>query len=227
MLQLKHFLSKIKERAQCPLHSYASKSPMGDIDFGGHGQLNHIVNEDTGEMFFASGHQFVDGKYLKYDPSINWGHNVKKGQFYFLNTVEKISADDLSPDLYKVLPDMSGGEFFHVVLEMATGDKNKELRRTKHHYYFSSEKQLAGFFSNGPLTMAATGEKGKWDTILPGMEDLFDIVELKNGKIIHKAQEMGLSPSEVIKDVYGMTSASAASERAYNSIISGDKAYRK
>lgn len=196
--------------------------------FAGKGQLNYVSNDVTGEMFFDSGHQFVNGKYLKYDGNINMGTNLTKGQLYYVNTINKINANDISPDLYDIMPDLSSPELYHVEFKMAADDKHKELRELSYHMYFNSKKQMGAFFSGGNVSMVATGKKGSWENIIEENRNLLEIVEFDdNGNLKYLSQEMTLSDRNLVAENIARKSDKVSTSRTYNAIFDGDKAHKK
>ncbi len=196
--------------------------------YAGKGQLNYVSNDATGEMFFDSGHQFVNGKYLKYDSNINMGTNLTKGQLYYVNTINKINANDISPELHEIMPDLSSPELYHVEFKMAADDKHKELRDLSYHMYFNSKKQMGAFFSGGNVSMVATGKKGSWENIIEENRDLLEIVEVNdNGGIDYISHYKGLSDKGLVAENIARQSDKVSTSRTYNAIFDNDKAYKK
>ena len=205
---------------------YANTSNIAGVhDNMGKGHLNHITIDSTGERYYASGHQYIDGKLAKYDPDVNMGYNLTGDRFYYLDKIQKINVNDLDPELHKALPEFSGGELYHVQMKMATNNRNKHLDDITYNLYFNNEKEVAGFFSGGPLTMVATGEKGAWDNIVKGQKNLFDIVELdKENQKISKTKA-GRQADKIAEAIDNKTDIHVGSK--VNNSVFGNSSLRK
>ena len=94
--------------------------------------MNFTYNEKTGEVFTNSGYNFVHGKSMGYNKKdINMGTNLKKGQFYRIEQIKKVKAEDISKNLGLINPDMSGTEFIHVQFKMQLPNEHKNNDETQ------------------------------------------------------------------------------------------------
>ena len=207
----------------------------GNQSFQGKTLLNYTYNNKTGEVFTNSGYNFVDGKSMGFNKSdITMGTNLKKGQFYSLESVKKIKAADMADNLGLVIPEMSGEDLFHVQFKMHLPEsmKGNGIEDLTYNMLFTSEKELSGFMSSNLKLALEKDENGVYK-ISSGAEDLFDwIAETKSAdgeKIVGRFSDIR---SDVdVEERINMTLNSAAedfvNEKAYNSVLSSDRSYKK
>ena len=207
----------------------------GNQSFQGKTLLNYTYNNKTGEVFTNSGYNFINGKSMGFNKSdITMGTNLKKGQFYSLESVKKIKAADMADNLGLVIPELSGEDLFHVQFKMHLPDnmKGKGIEDVTYNMLFTSEKELAGFASSNLQLSLEKDANGNY-TIASGAEDLFDwIAETKTAdgeKVVGRFSD--IRPEVGISERIQMTLASAAedfeNEKAYNSVLSSDRSYKK
>ena len=207
----------------------------GNQSFQGKTLLNYTYNTKTGEVFTNSGYNFVDGKSMGFNKSdITMGTNLKKGQFYSLESIKKVKAADMADNLGLVIPELSGEDLFHVQFKMHLPDNMKDngIGDVTYNMLFTSEKELAGFMSSNLMLSLEKDENGVYK-ISSGAEDLFDwIAETKGAdgeKIVGRFSDV--KPEVDISERIQMTLQSAAedfeNEKAYNSVLSSDRSYKK
>lgn len=203
----------------------------GDKKFQGKTLLNFTYNEKTGEVFTNSGYNFVNGKSMGFSKNdINMGTNLKRGQFYRVEQIKKVKAEDISKQLGLVNPDMSGTEFFHVQFKMQlpTTQKNSDLQYITYNYLFNSEKELGGFLSSELKMALEKDDKGVYH-VVQGAEDLFDWkVKDQDGKLTTLAHlKGGMTEAESINEALIRSHDEFIAEKAYNSILDSDKSHKK
>jgi hypothetical protein len=207
----------------------------GNQAFQGKTLLNYTYNNKTGEVFTNSGYNFIDGKSMGFNKSdITMGTNLKKGQFYSLESVKKVKTADMADNLGLVIPELSGEDLFHVQFKMHLPDnmRNNGIDDVTYNMLFTSEKELAGFMSSNLMLSLEKDENGIYK-ISSGAEDLFDwIAEAKGAdgeKIVARFSD--IRPEVGISERIQMTLQSAAedfeNEKAYNSVLSSDRSYKK
>ena len=207
----------------------------GNQSFQGKTLLNYTYNNKTGEVFTNSGYNFVNGKSMGFNKSdITMGTNLKKGQFYSLESIKKVKTADMADNLGLVIPELSGEDLFHVQFKMHLPDnmKNNGIDDVTYNMLFTSEKELAGFMSSN-LMLSLEKDKNGIYKISSGAEDLFDwIAEAKGAdgeKIVGRFSD--IKPEVDISERIQMTLQSAAedfeNEKAYNSVLSSDRSYKK
>ena len=202
----------------------------GDKRYAGKSLLNFTYNEKTGEVFTNSGYNFVNGKSMGWNnKDINMGTNLKRGQFYRIEQIKKVSADDLSKNMGLVMPDMSGTEFFHVQMKMQLPNTKgqDDLDYITYNYLFNSEKELAGFFSSEAKLALEQDDKGVYH-ISKGAEDLFEWMKKESdGTVISLNEQLGLSEPEKIQRALQNATKEYKAEKAYNAILDSDKSHKK
>ena len=207
----------------------------GNQSFQGKTLLNYTYNTKTGEVFTNSGYNFVDGKSMGFNKSdITMGTNLKKGQFYSLENVKKVKTADMADNLGLVIPELSGEDLFHVQFKMHLPDnmRNNGIDDVTYNMLFTSEKELAGFMSSNLMLSLEKDKDGNYK-ISSGAEDLFDwITETKGAdgeKIVGRFTDV--KPDVDASERIQMTLQSAAegfeNEKAYNSVLSSDRSYKK
>lgn len=209
----------------------------GNQAFQGKTLLNYTYNNKTGEVFTNSGYNFINGKSMGFNESdITMGTNLKKGQFYRLEGIKKIKSSDVADNLGLVIPELSGEDLFHVQFKMFLPDnlvgKGTGLEELSYNMLFTSEKEVAGFFSSNVQLALNKYQHGKF-SVAEGAEDLFDwIAEAKTAdgeKIVGLFSD--IKPEVDLQQRINMTLNSAAedfmNEKAYNSVLSSDRSYKK
>ena len=162
---------------------YAKKGTR-DRTFGGKSNLDHTYNKKTGEVFFSSNYEIMNhNSKPRFAGEINMGTHINKGQFYYIDSIKKMSADDLAKDLGDVLPELSGPDVFQVRMRMATGGKHKDssLSDLEYVFHFNSEYELSGWLSSNYDMAFTKDENGKWVVNSKNALDYLEQVELKDG----------------------------------------------
>ena len=209
----------------------------GNQAFQGKTLLNYTYNNKTGEVFTNAGYNFIDGHSMGFNKSdITMGTNVKKGQFYRLEGIKKVKAADIADNLGLVVPEMSGEDLFHVQLKMFLPDnlknKNTGLDELTYNMFFTSEKELSGYFSSNAQLALNKYQHGKF-SIAPGAEDLFDWIDkttdVDGETIIGRYSE--IRPDVDLQQRINMTLNASAenfiAEKAHNSVLNSDRSYKK
>jgi hypothetical protein len=74
-----------------------AKRGTRDRAFGGKGALDHTINKKTGEVFFNSNYEILGpNNKAQFTGNINMGTNINKGNFYYVDSIKKIKAEDLA-----------------------------------------------------------------------------------------------------------------------------------
>lgn len=167
---------------------YARKGTR-DRTFGGKAGLDFTRNKRTGEVFTSTNYEIMGpNKMPEFKGNINMGTHINKGHFYYVDSIKKIDARELSKDIGDVLPELSGPEIFQVKMRMAVSDKHKGkgLEDLEYVLHFGSEYELSGWFS-GNFDMAL--EKNEAGEYVLGGNNALDILEqvrIKDGKLIRE-----------------------------------------
>jgi hypothetical protein len=164
---------------------YAKKSTM-DRSFGGKGALDYVRNSRTGEVFLNSNYEIMGpNKMPEFKGDINMGTNIKKGHFYYVDSIKKMNAEDISKDLGSVLPELSGPEVFQVRMKMAVADKYKGqgLEDMEYVFHFGSEYELSGWFSSSFDMPLVKNKDGKYVFNGDNAAAILEKVALKDGKL--------------------------------------------
>ena len=203
-----------------------------DFDYMGKGILNFTHNEKSGEIFTSSGYKFVNGKSIGYEnKKINMGTNLTKGNFYTLENVMKVKAEDIHEKLGDVMPDMSGTEFVVAKFKMALpeGADSNGLEHISYNYIFNSEKQFAGFMSSN-LNMALDIDENGQKFIVEGMKDVFDFIEYDfDGTPIRLSEYnkgQGKTDKDLIENSLRRSMKKFQADKAYNSILGSESSYK-
>lgn len=213
---------------------YYSTNGTGSFDYAGKGMLNFTHNAKTGEIFTSSGYKFVNGKSLGYeDTKINMGTDLKTGNFFSLESIKKVKAEDIHKDLGDILPDMSKGEFIIAQFKMALpeGGKSNGLEDITYNYIFNSEKEFSGFMSSS-MKMAIDIDEDGNQYILDGARDLFDrITQTPDGEWIRESEvlsETGTlkADKQLINETLTRSMEEFQAEKSYNAIFGRDDSYK-
>ena len=201
-----------------------------DKRYQGKTLLNFTYNEKTGEVFTNSGYNFVNGKSMGYNKTdINMGTNLKKGQFYRIEQIKKVKAEDISKNLGLINPDMSGTEFIHVQFKMQLPNehKNNDLQYLSYNMLFNSEKEVAGFFSSDMKLSLEKDEQGVYH-IAQGASDLFKwITDDGKGNQVSLQHAKNLDEQGIINEALYRSTNEFISEKAYSGVLESDKAHKK
>lgn len=164
---------------------YAKKSTM-DRSFGGKGALDYVRNTRTGEVFLNSNYEIMGpNKMPEFKGDINMGTNIKKGHFYYVDSIKKMNAEDISKDLGNVLPELSGPEVFQVRMKMAVADKYKGqgLEDMEYVFHFGSEYELSGWFSSAFDMPLVKNKDGKYVFHGDNAAAILEKVALQDGEL--------------------------------------------
>ena len=208
---------------------YAKKGTR-DRTFGGKSNLDHTYNRKTGEVFFSSNYEIMNhNSKPRFAGEINMGTHIGKGQFYYIDSIKKMNADDLSKDLGDVLPELSGPEVFQVRMRMATGGKHKDsaLNDIEYVYHFNSEYELSGWLSSNYDMAFKKDENGNWVVNSKKALDYLEQVELKDGELIRDPGFYMQDLNKTIDETLEAKNTKTITERAARDINDPMKAYNK
>ena len=208
---------------------YAKKGTR-DKTFGGKSNLDHTYNKKTGEVFFSSNYEIMNhNSKPRFAGEINMGTHINKGQFYYIDSIKKMNADDLSKDLGDVLPELSGPEVFQVRMRMATGGKHKDgaLDDLEYVFHFNSEYELSGWLSSNYDMAFVKDDNGNWVVNSKNALEYLEQVELKDGELIRDPGFYMRNLNETIDETLEAKNVKTITERAARDINDPMKAYNK
>ena len=208
---------------------YAKKGTR-DRTFGGKSNLDHTYNKKTGEVFFSSNYEIMNhNSKPRFAGEINMGTHINKGQFYYIDSIKKMSADDLAKDLGDVLPELSGPDVFQVRMRMATGGKHKDssLSDLEYVFHFNSEYELSGWLSSNYDMAFTKDENGKWVVNSKNALDYLEQVELKDGQLHRDPGFYLQSVDNMIDESLEAKNGKLLTERAARDINDPVKSYNK
>ena len=200
---------------------YAKKGTR-DRSFGGKGALDHTVNKKTGEIFFNSNYEILGpNQKAEFTGNINMGTNISKGNFYYVDSIKKIKAEDLAKDLGDVLPELSGPELFQVRMRMAGMDDLEYV------FHFGSEYELSGWFSSNYDMAAVKDADGKW--VLNGKNaiDIFEQVSIIDGEVQREPGFYLEGDDAMVKKAIAAKKEKVLTDRALRDYTDSDKQYSK
>ena len=206
---------------------YAKKGTR-DKTFAGKSMLDHTYNKKTGEVFFSSNYEIMNHNSApRFNGEINMGTNINKGQFYFIDSIKKMNADDLSKDLGDVLPELSGPEVFQVRMRMATSNKHKDsgLDDLEYVFHFNSEYELSGWLSSNYDMAFVKDDKGNWVVNSKKAMDYIEQAELKDGLL--KRDPGLLSVNDLIENTLESKGDKLLADRALRDLNDPKKGYSK
>ena len=208
---------------------FHAKNSSASMNYTGKSILDYTFNKSTGEVFTGSNYEMIGNIPAKFNGDINMGTNIVKNQFYYVEGIKKINANDLPKDLGKVMPGHSSPELYQLQLKMAVSNKNKNsgYEDLIYTYHFNSEYELSGFMSSNFGLTAYMDDADNW--IING-DDAYDVLEtgiLKDGLIERNPDFRNLNTDDIIDKGIENANERLRTDRAVRSITDSDKSYDK
>jgi hypothetical protein len=199
-----------------------AKRGTRDRAFGGKGALDHTINKKTGEVFFNSNYEILGpNNKAQFTGNINMGTNINKGNFYYVDSIKKIKAEDLAKDLGDVLPELSGPEVFQVRMRMAGMDDLEYV------FHFGSEYELSGWFSSTYDMPAVKNADGKWVLNGDNALDIFEQVEIVDGEVKREAGFYLGDHDAMVKNAIDAKKEKVLTDRMLRDYTDADKQYKR
>ena len=208
---------------------YAKKGTR-DRPFMGKGALDHTYNSKTGEIFFGSNYEIMNhNSKPKFAGDINMGTHITKGNFYYVDSIKKMKAEDISKDLGDVLPELSGPEVYQVRMRRAVSDKHKGkgLEDLEYVFHFNNEYEMSGWFSSNYDMPLIKDDNGNWVVTNQDAYDVLEQVTLKDGQIEREAGFYLKDPKEMLEKTLEAKDEKTLADRALRDIEDPAKRYNK
>ena len=208
---------------------YAKKGTR-DRAYTGKGALDYTINKKTGEVFFGSNYEIMGpNKTPEFKGDINMGTNIKKGHFYYVDSIKQINANDLPKELGATLPELSSPEIFQVRMRMAVADefKNKGLEDLEYVMHFNSAYEVSGWFSSHFGMPAYRDENGKWKLDKDSAMDLLEQVKMENGAILRDEGFYLQNNDVMINDALKASNKRAISDKTLRDLSDPNRQYKE
>ena len=208
---------------------YAKKGTK-DRSFGGKSALDHTYNRRTGEVFTGSNYEILGpNKMPMFNGDINMGTNINKGQFYYLDSIKKISTKDLPEGFGDTLPELAGNDVFQVRMRMAVSDKykGKGLEDLEYVFHFGSEYELSGWLSSNYDIPLVRGEDGKYKLNGNNALEILEQVRLKDGVLERDPGFYLQSPEQMLQSTLERKNEKALTDKVLRELSDPEKQMKK